>query len=87
VGVTKAGIGSFRHTEMLCGQSVSTGGVVSATLMTCEAVELLPQASVAFQVLVHTTGHVPLLVTVEVNVAVPQVSLAVGVVKLGVAGH
>jgi hypothetical protein len=64
-----------------------TGAVVSATLMICEAVELLPQASVAFQVLVHTTGQVPLLLSVEVNVAVPQVSVAVGVGKSGVAGH
>jgi hypothetical protein len=63
------------------------GAVVSATLMICEAVVLLPHASVAFQVLVHTTGQVPLLLTVEVNVAVPHVSLAVGVVKLGTAGH
>jgi hypothetical protein len=55
--------------------------------MVCEAVVLLPQASVAVQVLTHTTGHVPLLLTVEVSVAVLQVSLAVGVVKLGVAGH
>ena len=64
-----------------------TGAVVSATLMICEAVELFPQASVAFQVLVHTTGQVPLWVTVEVSVGVPQLSVAVGVVKLGVAGH
>jgi hypothetical protein len=55
--------------------------------MICEAVVLLPHASVAFHVLVHTTGQVPLLLSVEVSVAVPQVSVAVGVGKLGVAGH
>jgi hypothetical protein len=66
---------------------VIVGAVVSATVMVCEAVELFPQASVAFQVLINTAGQVPLLLSVEVNVAVPQVSVAVGVGKSGVAGH
>jgi hypothetical protein len=66
---------------------VIVGAVVSDTVICCEAVVLLPQASVAFHVLVNTAGQVPLLPSVEVSVGVPQLSVAVGVVKTGVAGH
>src|SRR3989442_11998729 len=71
---------------MLDGQMM-TGAVVSATLMVCEAVEVWPQASVAVQVRTCTTGQVPLLLSVKVNVAVPHVSEAVGEAKTGTAGH
>src|SRR5205809_675040 len=68
------------------------GGVVSITLIVWLTVpEWLPQASVASQILVSvkTPGHVPGVVTslTRLTVAPPQVSLAVGGVNEGVAGH
>ena len=42
------------------GTALMVGLVVSATVMVCEAVEVLPQRSVAVQVRTCTTGQVPL---------------------------
>src|SRR5262245_17251960 len=58
--------------------------------MICEAVAVLPQASVAVNVLVteYSLAQEPGVVTsVLVIDTVPQASLAVGVPKLGVSGH
>src|SRR5438034_5163813 len=66
----------------------SAGAVMSRTLMVWLAVLLLPQASVAVQVRTCTTGQLPLLVSTKVNVGLAsQVSVAVAVAKLGVAGQ
>ncbi len=67
-----------------------TGGVVSSTLMICEAVAVLPQPSSAVHVLVivYSLGQEPFVVTsAEVNVGVPQLSVTVGVVQDGVPEH
>jgi hypothetical protein len=68
-----------------------TGAVVSSTLMVCEAVDALPQASVAVHVLVteYDPAHWPFVVTsAKVNVnALPQASVAVAVANCGVAGQ
>src|SRR5438067_8800004 len=52
---------------------------------------VLPQSSVAFQLLVevYVFPHVPAVVVAprSCTVAPPQVSLAVGAVKVGLAGH
>src|SRR5206468_452920 len=87
VGVAKTG--EAGHSIVLgAGSALITGAVVSATLMDCEAVEVLPQASVAVQVRTCTTGQVPLLESTKVGVTAPwQASIAVGVAKTGVAGH
>jgi hypothetical protein len=56
--------------------------------MVCDAVDVLPQASVAVQVLVteYEPAHEPGVVTsFDVSVSVPQVSVAVGVVNAGCA--
>ena len=62
--------------------AVITGGVVSSVqVAVLDAVAVLPQASVAVQVLVWLLAH-PLLTTaasVEVSVGVPQASVAVAV--------
>ena len=58
--------------------------------MVCEAVAVLPQASVAVQVRVteYEPPHEPGVVTsAKVNVAAPQASVAVGVANDGVAGQ
>ncbi len=67
-----------------------TGRVLSSTVMVCEAVVVLPQASVAVHVLVtlYSVAQAPGVVTsVKVNVVVPQPSLEVGEENTGVAGH
>src|SRR5207253_5365810 len=68
------------------------GGVVSTTVMVwLRVTEWLPLQSVASQVRVSVKvpGQVPGVVTslIRFTVAPPQVSEAVGGVKLGVAGH
>src|SRR5262245_2057676 len=68
-----------------------TGGVLSSTVMVCEALLLLPQASRATQVRVfeYSWGHVPGVVT-SLGVSVgfgSHTSLAVGVLNTGVFGH
>src|SRR5207247_8804338 len=61
---------------------------MSRTLMVWLAVLLLPQASVAVQLRTCTTAELPLLVSTKVNVGLAsQVSVAVAVAKLGVAGQ
>jgi len=67
-----------------------TGGVVSSTLMVCDAVAVLPQPSSAVQVrvMVYSFGHDPLVVTsAKFKVGVPQLSVAVGVVQEGGVEH
>lgn len=39
-----------QETVILAGKALSIGGILSATVMVCVAVDLLPQASVAVQV-------------------------------------
>jgi len=67
-----------------------TGGVVSSTLIVCEAVAVLPQPSSAVQVrmMLYSFGQVPFVVTsAKLNTGVPQLSVAVGVVQEGVPEH
>src|SRR5882762_6896694 len=68
------------------------GPVVSRTVMVCVTVPLvLPQPSTAFQLLaeVKLFAHVPAVVVAprSCTVAPLHVSLAVGAVKVGEAGH
>lgn len=66
------------------------GGVVSSTLMTCDAVAVLPHPSFAVQVrvIVYSFGHGPFVVTsANVNVGTAQLSVAVGVAHAGVPEH
>jgi hypothetical protein len=72
------------------GSPEMTGGVVSSTLMVCEAVAVFPQPSFAVQVrvILKSPGHAPLVVTsAKVNVGTPQLSVAVGISKDGVPPH
>src|SRR5512132_467255 len=72
------------------GSAAITGAVLSTTVIDCDAVEVLPQASVAVHVLVMAKllAQVPGVVTLfEVSVGVPQLSVAVAVANDGVAGH
>jgi hypothetical protein len=73
------------------GNAAITGAVVSPTLMVCDAVETLPQESVAVQVLVteYEPAQAPFVVTsAKVNVnALPQASTAVAVANSGAAGQ
>jgi len=72
------------------GRPEITGGVVSSTLMVCDAVAVLPQPSSAVHVLVilNSFGQEPLVVTsVKLNIGVPQLSVAVGVVHEGATEH
>ena len=72
------------------GKPEITGGMVSSTLIVCEAVAVLPQSSVAVHVRVtlYSPGQVPLVVTsANVNTGTPQLSVAVGVAHAGVPEH
>ncbi len=73
------------------GNEEKTGGVISCTLMVCDFVEIFPHASVAVHVLVilYDPAHAPFVVTsAKFKVkALPQPSVAVGVVNTGVAGQ
>src|SRR5207245_11467199 len=86
-GVAK--LGAAGHSIVLgAGSAPITGGVLSRTLIVWLAVLLLPQASVAVQVRTCTTGQVPLLVSTKLSAGLgSQASVAVGVAKLGAAGH
>jgi hypothetical protein len=89
VGVTQLGVPEHSTVDGP-GKPLITGGVVSSTLMTCAAVAVLPQSSVAVQVrvMVYSFGHEPLTVTsANVSAGVEQLSVAVGVAQLGVAEH
>ena len=72
------------------GRPEITGGVVSSTLIVCDAVAVFPQPSSAVQVrvMLYSFGQVPLTVTsAKFKVGVPQLSVAVGVVHEGVPEH
>lgn len=73
------------------GSASITGAVISWTCMTCAAVELLPQASVAVQVrvTVYDPAQAPCTVpSLKTKVGVTsQASVAVAVAKDGVAGQ
>lgn len=90
VAVVKEGVAGQLIVDS-AGNAAMTGAVISCTLMVCDAVDILPQASVAVQVLVtpYEPAHAPLVVT-SANVrvkALPHSSLAVAVAKDGVAGQ
>ncbi|MBK9985097.1 MAG: hypothetical protein IPP15_22530 [Saprospiraceae bacterium] len=69
------------------GNAAITGAVISCTLMVCEALDELPQSSVAVQVLVtlYDPAQAPVVVTSEeVSVkSLPQASVAVATAKTG----
>ena len=89
VGVAQDGVPE--HSIVVgAGKPEITGGVVSSTLMVCDAVAVLPQPSSAVQVrvMLYSFGQVPLTVTsTKFKVGVPQLSVAVGVVHVGVPEH
>src|SRR5215510_10923986 len=68
---------SARPSTVLLGGTVSVGAIVSCTVITCSLVVLLPQASVAMNVLVTSVGQLPPSVRLELTVTVPQLSVAV----------
>ena len=89
VGVTHAGVPEH-SIDAGAGKAEMTGGVVSSTLNTWEALATFPHASVAVHVLVivYSLGQLPGTVTsAKVNVGVPQLSVAVGVTQVGVPEH
>src|SRR5678815_806645 len=89
VGIPKLGVKGHSMVAAT-GTEVNTGAVLSSTVITCEAVAVLPQASVAINVLVrvYSLAQVPgAEASVEVMLTAPHASLAVGVPKLGVKGH
>src|SRR5207342_1158530 len=89
VGVPNDGV-SGHSMVAAAGTEVNTGAVLSVTVIVCEAVAVLPQASVAINVLVrvYSLAQVPgELVSVEVIDTLPHASLAVGVPNDGVSGH
>jgi hypothetical protein len=89
VGVPKEGV-SGHSIVAATGTEVNTGAVLSSTVITWLAVAVLPQASVAINVLVteYSLAHVPgVVASVLVIVTGPQASVAVGVPKEGVSGH
>ena len=92
VAVACANDGAAGHEIVVgAGNAAITGAAVSCTLMVCEAVDVLPQASVAVQVRVteYEPAQAPGVVTslnVKVN-ALPQASVAVACANDGVAGH
>jgi len=89
VGVVQDGVAEHSMDEGP-GNPEITGGVVSSTLMVCEAVAVLPHPSFAVHVLVilYSFGQVPLVVTsAKVNVGTPQLSVAVGMSKEGAPPH
>src|SRR6187431_1622173 len=89
VAVANDGVG-VHFMVAAAGTEVNTGAVLSSTVITCEAVAVLPHASVAINVLVrvYSLAHVPgALASVEVMLTAPHASLAVGVPNVGVSGH
>src|SRR6187397_2711323 len=89
VAVAKDGV-SGHSMVVAAGNALNTGAVLSSTVIVCDAVAVLPQASVAVNVLVrvYSLAHAPLVVTsADVMVTAPQASLAVAVAKDGVSGH
>jgi hypothetical protein len=90
VAVAKTGVAG-QLIVVTPGNGAITGAVISCTLIVCEAVDELPQASVAVHVLVtlYDPAQAPAVVTsAKVSVkAEPQASVAVAVAKTGVAGQ
>lgn len=91
VAVGVAHVGVPEHSIVVTpGKPEITGGIVSSTLIVCEAVAVFPQPSSAVQVrvILYSFGHVPFTVTsTKFNVGVPQLSVTVGVVQDGVPEH
>jgi len=89
VGVAHDGVPE--HSMVVgAGKPEITGGVVSSTLMVCEAVAVFPQPSFAVhvRVMLNSFGHEPLVVTsAKVKVGVPQLSVTVGVAHVGATEH
>jgi len=76
---------------VVAGNAAMTGAVISCTCIICDAVDELPQASVAVHVRVtlYEPAHAPFVVTsadVSVN-ALPQASVAVACIKTGTSGQ
>src|SRR6187399_1712696 len=89
IAVPKDGV-SGHSIVAAAGIVVNTGAVLSSTVITCDAVAVLPQASVAVNVLVtvYSLAHVPgVEASLVVMFTVPQASLAIAVPKDGVSGH
>ncbi len=90
VAVANTGVAGQLIVEV-AGKAAITGAVISCTLIVCEAVEALPQASVAVHVLVtlYEPAQAPLVVTlIKVKLReLPQASDAVAIVNDGVAGQ
>ena len=89
IAVPKDGV-SGHSMVVAAGIVVNTGAVLSSTVITCDAVAVLPQASVAVNVLVtvYSLAHVPgVEASLVVMFTVPQASLAIAVPKDGVSGH
>lgn len=75
---------------LVAGNVEIIGAVLSSTLIVCDAVEVLPQRSVAVHVrfTVYEFGHEPGVVTsAKVKLDEPHASVAVGIVNVGVAGQ
>jgi len=90
VGGIKTGVAG-QLIGVVCVTQVMVGGVTSCTTIVRLQVDVLPQSSVAVQVLatLYVFGHVPGVVT-SANVIVTlasQASVAVGGIKTGVAGQ
>jgi len=89
VGVVNDGVPE--HSMVVApGRAEMTGGTVSSTLMVWVATVTLPHKSVAVQVrvMLYSFGHDPFVVTsAVVNMGIPQLSVAVGVVNDGVPEH
>ncbi len=89
VGVVNDGVPE--HSIVVApGRAEITGGTVSSTLIVWVATAVLPHKSVAVQVrvMLNSFGHEPFVVTsLNIKVGAPQLSVAVGVAKDGVAEH
>ena len=89
VGVIHEGVAEHSIVEA-AGNGEMTGGVLSSTVIVCDAVAVLPQASVAVHVRVtdDSLAHVPGVVTsANVKTGEPQLSEADGVVQVGEVAH
>jgi len=89
VGVVNTGVAG-QLIVLGAGNAEITGAVLSSTLIVCDAVDVLPQRSVAVHVrfTVYEFGHEPGVVTsAKVKLDEPHASVAVGMVNDGVAGQ
>src|SRR5262245_59690203 len=78
INIASAGT-SAMHSTVLGGGTVSSGAIVSCTVITCWLVTLFPQVSVAMKVLVTSVGQVPPCVRFELTFTAPQLSVAVAI--------